>query len=160
MPITQPANTCSKSSKERLEKGVKYLQNWKLRYKNHVTDVVNVVLVSLLLASNIFHFISLNSVSIADFKQVNVRWESSDDIRFGKIFMTRELCKGVVFSMISKWRNSIYMLINKSILSYYKLWESSWILYNVKKIFGETWHERLNCIMCYIFLKLQNFSTI
>ena len=49
---TQEIFTCTKST---LEKGIKYVQCWKGRYQNKVTDVV---LVSLLLNLNMFHFFS------------------------------------------------------------------------------------------------------
>ena len=50
--FTQPAITCSKLIIEPLEQGVKYVQNWQLKYQH---DDIGVALVSLLLILNIFH---------------------------------------------------------------------------------------------------------
>ena len=48
--ITQPAITCSKLTIETLEQGVKYVQSYQ---KKHQSDIIGVVLVSLLLTLNI-----------------------------------------------------------------------------------------------------------
>ena len=66
--LIQPAITlaahltfsCSKSTVEKLEKGVKY----------HVSDAV---LVSLLLTLYIFH--TFSRVSVTDFVQINISWD-------------------------------------------------------------------------------------
>ena len=68
--LTQQAFTCSKSSIQRLEKGLTYVQSYQWRYQK---DVIEVVLVSSLLTLNYFTF---PSFSIADFEQVNICWEN------------------------------------------------------------------------------------
>ena len=50
---TQPVFTCSKLAVEKLEQGVKYVQNWQWKHQNN--DAIGVVLMSLLLTLNIFH---------------------------------------------------------------------------------------------------------
>ena len=59
--VTQLTFTCSKSAIETLEKD------------QH--DVIDFVLVFLLLTLNIFHTF-FSSVSIVDFEQVNISWET------------------------------------------------------------------------------------
>ena len=68
MKLTQVIFTCSNSTIETLEKGVKYVQS----QKKHQNDAIDVVLVFLILPLNIFHTIFY--FSIVEFEQVNVSW--------------------------------------------------------------------------------------
>ena len=69
--LTQQAFTCSKSTIETLEKGLTYVQSYHWRYQK---DVIEVVLVSSLLAFN--YFKSSPSFPIVDFVQINICLES------------------------------------------------------------------------------------
>ena len=65
--ITQQTFTCSKSTKEAIEKDVTYVQSLQKRQQN---DVINIVMVDLSLTLNIFH--TFFSAFIVDFEQLNV----------------------------------------------------------------------------------------
>ena len=65
--ITQQTFTCSKSTKEAIEKYVTYVQGLQKRQQN---DVINIVMVDLSLTLNIFH--TFFSAFIVDFEQLNV----------------------------------------------------------------------------------------
>ena len=65
--ITQQTFTCSKSTKEAIEKDATYVQSLQKRQQN---DVINIVMVDLSLTLNIFH--TFFSAFIVDFEQLNV----------------------------------------------------------------------------------------
>ena len=65
--ITQQTFTCSKSTKEAIEKDVTYVQSLQKRQQN---DVIDIVMVDLSLTLNIFH--TFFSAFIVDFEQLNV----------------------------------------------------------------------------------------
>ena len=69
--LTQQAFTGSKSTIERLEKGLTYVQSYQWRY---LKDVIEIVLVSSLLTLN--YFKSSPSFPIVHFEQLNICWEN------------------------------------------------------------------------------------
>ena len=81
--------SCSKSTIESLEKGVKYVQNYQYKHQNDVQWL-------------------WTCVSIVDFEQVNVSWDvSPENIRNEKFFDIFQMAlKGNIKVFISKERES------------------------------------------------------
>ena len=69
--LTQQVFIGSKSTKERLGKGLTYVQSYQWKY---LKDVIEIVLVSSLLTLNYFRFPP--SFPIVHFKQLNICWEN------------------------------------------------------------------------------------
>ena len=104
--LTQQAFTCSKSTIETLEKGLTYVQSYQWRYQK---DVIEVVLVSLLLALN--NFKSSTSFPMVDFEQIDICWENY--LTIDSLDICFNVCSGGKQDAIrSNTGNSVIFLIS------------------------------------------------
>ena len=76
--VTELTFTCSNSTKETLEKGVKYVQ---ISLQKHQNDVIDAFPLFLLLTLNIF-LSFFCSISISYFEQVIVSWDGNRKIMY------------------------------------------------------------------------------